>query len=113
MQALSPLGLEPLSDTSHYGPAREYSLMGGKGNVGFISPLSDHFCHRCNRLRLTADGNLRPCLLQDIEVPILPAMRAGEAVLPYLQKAIDVKPTGHELAQNHLPSRRCMMQIGG
>ncbi len=116
-KALEPLELAPLPGSSHDGPAREYSLAGGpaagRGNIGFISPLSNHFCEQCNRLRLTADGSFRPCLLQDVEVPFLAAMRAGEPLLPYIQKAIMVKPLGHELSQAHLPAGRCMMQIGG
>ncbi len=111
--ALAPMGLAPAEGAGNDGPAQEFSLTGGKGRVGFISPLSHHFCEECNRLRLTADGNFRPCLLQDIEVPLLPALRAGEPILPYLQKAIEAKPIGHELAMNHLPTGRCMLQIGG
>jgi len=112
-KALEPLGLAPLPGSSNDGPAQEYRLAGGKGNIGFISPLSNHFCQQCNRLRLTADGSFRPCLLQDVEVPFLDALRAGEPVLPYIQKAIAVKPLGHELSQDHLPAGRCMLQIGG
>ncbi len=111
--ALAPMGLAPVVGSSNYGPAQEFCLSGGQGRVGFISPLSDHFCQQCNRMRLTADGNFRPCLLQDIEIPFLSALRAGEPVLPYLQKAIEAKPIGHELAVNHLPAGRCMRQIGG
>ncbi len=66
---------------------------------------------------MTADGSFRPCLLQDVEVPFLAALRAGEPVLPYIQKAIESKPLGHELIQgqwqDHLPGGRCMTQIGG
>jgi GTP 3',8-cyclase len=111
--ALEPLGLSALPRGENEGPAQEFVLSGGQGRIGFISPLSDHFCQQCNRLRITADGNFRPCLLQDIEIPFLDALRAGEPVLPYIQKAIALKPSGHELALNHLPSRRCMQQIGG
>jgi cyclic pyranopterin phosphate synthase len=110
---LEPLGLEPAGADERLGPAREYLLAGGKARVGFISPLSDHFCAACNRLRLTADGTFRPCLLNDIEVPFLEALRAGEPVLPFFIKAVESKPQGHEISQNHLPSRRCMIQIGG
>ena len=81
--------------------------------MGFISPVSDHFCGECNRLRLTADGNLRPCLLSDLEIPLLPALRRGEPLLPILQQAVGMKPLGHELAHNHRPEGRCMIQIGG
>ncbi|HEX9017984.1 MAG TPA: GTP 3',8-cyclase MoaA [Anaerolineaceae bacterium] len=113
MKTLEPLGLEKIARDAYFGPAQEYRIAGGKGKLGFISPLSDHFCQDCNRLRLTADGNLRPCLLQDIEVPFLDALRAGEPVLPYIQQAIDSKPSGHEIEQHHLPTLRTMMQIGG
>ncbi len=112
-KALEPLGLAPLPGSSNDGPAQEYRLTEGRGNIGFISPLSSHFCNLCNRLRMTADGFFRPCLLQDVEVPFLSALRAGDPVLPYLQKAIELKPQGHELSQDHLPAGRCMMQIGG
>jgi GTP 3',8-cyclase len=112
-KALEPLGLAPLPGSSNDGPAQEFSLAEGRGNIGFISPLSSHFCEQCNRLRMTADGSFRPCLLQDIEVPFLAALRAGEPVLPYIQKAIAIKPLGHELSQDRLPAGRCMLQIGG
>jgi GTP 3',8-cyclase len=112
-EMLQPLGLKPCEDKSGSGPAREYAIPGAKGRVGFISPVSDHFCGECNRLRLTADGHLRPCLLSDLEIPVLPALRRGESVLPLLQQAVGMKPLGHELAHNHRPEGRCMIQIGG
>jgi cyclic pyranopterin phosphate synthase len=111
--SLAPLGLAALQGRSDLGPAREYRLAGGVGKLGFISPLSSHFCQECNRLRITADGNFRPCLLRDIEIPFLPALRAGESVLPYMQKAIDEKPLGHQLGQEHVSTLRRMQQIGG
>jgi GTP 3',8-cyclase len=110
---LAPLGLAPVGTPSFNGPAQEFTLVGGLGRIGFISPLSEHFCQHCNRLRITADGNFRSCLLQDIEIPFLAAIRAGEPVLPYMQKAVDSKPSSHELDDNQLPSGRCMIQIGG
>ena len=75
--------------------------------------VGDHFCQDCNRLRLTADGNLRPCLLNDVEIPLLEDLRAGLSIQGHLKQAIDSKPESHELAQMHLPTRRCMQQIGG
>jgi cyclic pyranopterin phosphate synthase len=110
---LEPLALVALPGHLHDGPAREFQIPGAQGRIGFISPLSEHFCEECNRLRLTADGAFRPCLLQDIEVPVLTAMRAGADVLPLMQQAVDAKPSGHELAQASLPRARCMLQIGG
>ncbi len=108
------MGLEPVYKLDHLGPAKLYKLPGGKGFVGFISPLDDdHFCSRCNRLRLTADGNLRPCLMSDYEVPLLPAIRAGEDISKIIAQVIKVKPAHHELVLNHTPENRNMMQIGG
>jgi GTP 3',8-cyclase len=112
-EILEPLGLEAVDGKIGNGPAREYRLKGGQGTVGFITPMGDSFCEKCNRLRLTADGNIRPCLLSDIEIPVLAALRAGEPILPYLQKAVALKPEGHGLTKSFEPGRRCMMQIGG
>ena len=105
--------MQPVSGKSGSGPAREYAVQGGQGRIGFISPISEHFCGECNRLRLTADGCLRPCLLSDLEIPIREALRRGEPVLPLLQQAVLMKPQEHELVQNHRPLTRCMIQIGG
>ncbi len=57
--------LTPVHGPRGNGPARYYHLAGAEGTVGFIGALSDHFCSACNRLRLTADGRLRPCLMSD------------------------------------------------
>jgi cyclic pyranopterin phosphate synthase len=116
---LEPLGLtraaapEQVSERVIEGPAHEYYLPGARGRIGFISPLSEHFCQECNRMRVTADGNFRPCLLKDEEIPFLQALRAGQPVLPYLLQAVESKPAGHTLAELGLPTRRCMQQIGG
>ena len=66
-----------------------------------------------NRLRLTADGNLRPCLLSDVEVPLLTTLRAGGDIRPLLYRSMEIKPENHELNRNIAPVARCMMQIGG
>jgi cyclic pyranopterin phosphate synthase len=113
MKLFAPLGIAPVDKKVGNGPAKEFRLPGARGTIGFISPLGESFCQNCNRLRLTADGNLRPCLLSDIEVPLLPTLRAGEPVLPLIQKAVALKPEGHELQQHVSPYNRCMMQIGG
>lgn len=108
------MNLQPIYQPEQLGPAKLYQLPGAKGFVGFISPLDDdHFCSRCNRLRLTADGNLRPCLMSDFEVPLLAAMRAGEDISELITKVIKLKPARHELLLNHTPENRNMMQIGG
>jgi cyclic pyranopterin phosphate synthase len=67
---LEVLNLVTVEGPNGNGPARTFKIPGAKGTVGFISPLSEHFCQSCNRLRLTADGYLRPCLLQDDEINV-------------------------------------------
>lgn len=107
------LRLQPVTTPIGNGPARTFQIPGALGTVGFISPLGEHFCQNCNRLRLTADGYLRPCLLLDGEVNIRDAVRAGQPLLPLLQQAVDAKPQGHELVLQHYPESRRMAQIGG
>lgn len=114
MEILRPLGLQPVEPAGESGPALPYRLKGAMGTVGFISPLTEqHFCQRCNRLRLTADGHLRPCLMSDVEIPVLPALRAGKPIESILNEAIQKKPIGHQLANHISPNGRCMIQIGG
>jgi len=110
---LSTFNLESVVNPIGNGPARTFRIPAALGTVGFISPLGEHFCQSCNRLRLTADGHLRPCLLLDGEVNIRNAVRAGEPLLPFLQQAVDSKPQGHELLLQHYPESRRMAQIGG
>jgi len=99
------------------GPARYYQLPGAEGTIGFIGALSDHFCGTCNRLRLTADGHLRPCLLSDYEIDLRPALRDSldlEAVKSILAQAIRSKPAHHHLGEAlSPPQERTMAQIGG
>ncbi len=112
-QILAPLGLQPVENGIGSGPAREYAIPGAPGRIGFISPLSERFCEHCNRLRLTADGSLRPCLLHDIEVPLREALRTGANLQPYFAQALELKPLEHQLNADISPTGRCMMQIGG
>lgn len=110
------LGLQPDQSNEWFGngPAKIFQLPGALGHVGFISALEEeHFCKRCNRMRLTADGNLRPCLMSDEEIPLLAALRAGENIEPLFADAIIRKPKKHDLINHHQPQNRSMMQIGG
>lgn len=95
--------------------ARDFKLRGGKGTIGFITPMTEHFCAGCNRLRLTADGKVRPCLLTEIETDILGPLRAGisdEELLKLLGVASQFKPEHHE-ALGAWRGQRNMVQIGG
>ncbi len=115
LERLKPLGIEPANGGTQagYGPAQQYWIPGAPGRIGVISALGEQFCSTCNRLRLTADGYLRPCLMNDGEVYLLDAIRRGEPVLPLLQQAVHNKPRQHLLDQGQSPNGRCMTQIGG
>jgi cyclic pyranopterin phosphate synthase len=98
------------------GPARYWHFPGAPGTLGFISPVSDHFCAGCNRLRLTADGRLRPCLLSDDEIDLRGPLRAGiedTALRELLATAVARKPARHHLDEGRRATRREMSQIGG
>ena len=103
--------LEPLAEEG--GAAKLYRLPGARGNVGLISPVSAHFCGSCNRLRLTADGKLKPCLHSSVEFPIKGLDREGMAEV--MKEAILGKPEWHGLLDyaNRSQSRRSMNRIGG
>ncbi|NMB88003.1 MAG: GTP 3',8-cyclase MoaA [Chloroflexi bacterium] len=113
LRRLAPLDPQPVASTCGCGPARSYTIAGGRGVIGLISPIGDHFCGSCNRLRLTADGNLRPCLLNDQEVPLRPALRAGQPLEPLFEQAARLKPSGHQLDLRPALGGRSMRQIGG
>lgn len=102
------------------GPARIYRIQGGKGEIGFISPVSHHFCESCNRLRLTADGYLRACLLSDEELDLKDPLRSGcsDSELEDLIKTIIAKkPTRYDIAiSDKIHFKKCvrdMHSIGG
>ncbi len=94
------------------GPARYYTFPGALGTVGFISPMSRHFCSECNRLRLTADGKIRPCLFSDTEYDVRAALRGevDKSVEDVLFEALGAKPDEHH---NKVGTERQMSQIGG
>lgn len=97
------------------GPAKYYRLPGALGTIGFISAISNHFCAKCNRLRLTANGKLRPCLFDKHEVDIKTPLRAGastEELAGIIARAIALKPDKHHMQQGWQGSRT-MSQIGG
>jgi GTP 3',8-cyclase len=117
---LTVLGpLEPLTRDVAAGPARTFRVPGFRGELGFISPMSEHHCCTCNRLRLSSDGKLRPCLLGSQELDLKEPLRQGrsDGFLGFLfQEAIKIKHrrAGHSLAR----SGSCfhdlsMVSIGG
>ena len=94
------------------GPATYWRFPSAAGTVGFISAMSHHFCAACNRMRLTCDGGIRPCLFSDAEYPVRAALRAGDdaAVLRVWHEALMHKPKQHATIEG---TERFMSQIGG
>jgi len=98
------------------GPASYYRLAQARGSIGFIGAVSEAFCEHCNRLRLTADGHLRPCLLADGEIDLKTPLRQGadqEGLKQLIAQAVAAKPYRHRLGEHLPPKGRAMAQIGG
>jgi GTP 3',8-cyclase len=116
-ERLSGLGtLEPSLPITGNGPARYYRFSHASGTVGFIAPISKHFCFSCNRLRLTADGKLRPCLLDDREVDLRQPLRSGasdQELKKAITESIRKKPQQHGLNNGRTSKKRLMSQVGG
>lgn len=102
MKLVSPVAtLTPCGSSKGAGPAKMYTMLGSggaKGEIGFISPLSHHFCDQCNRLRLTSEGKLRSCLLNDKETDLKGIIRGGGSdgdIIAQIREAVMRKPKGH------------------
>lgn len=98
------------------GEAKLFRLPGAKGDLGFISTVSEPFCASCTRARLTADGRLRLCLLREGEVDLLTPLRAGatlDELRALILDGIWNKPWGHALSEGVIPLNRVMSEIGG
>ena len=92
--------LVPVTRTINDGPAKKFQLEGARGIVGFITPISSHFCSECNRLRLTSRGTLRPCLLNNYEKDILNPLRNGasdDELKQIIINTLTKKPSFHGL----------------
>jgi len=90
--------LHPVAQSSDDGPAQRYRLEGAEGEIGLIQPISQHFCATCNRLRLTANGQLRLCLLSNLQVDLMTPLRNGcsdEELSNIILSAVQKKPMQH------------------
>ncbi len=104
--------LNPVESMS-FGPAMMYTSVGFKGLIGFISPMSHQFCHLCNRIRLTCDGKIKPCLGENGEIDILTILRNNpERLDEVVEAAVFNKPKGHHFNEEY-KSLRSMNKIGG
>lgn len=106
-----------LSAISSNGPARYYRLSGASGTIGFISPITEPFCSDCNRLRLTSNGRLCPCLLSDEGVDLKQPLRSevsSEEIKRLISKAVALKSERHHLCEDvPISIKRRMSQAGG
>ena len=115
---ISTIGkLIPVKNSINDGPAERYKFEGARGEIGFIGALSHHFCNRCNRLRLTASGQLRPCLLSDHYEDLKSPLRKGcsdEELAEIFLAAVHHKPSDHNLSiSNPAEILSQMSSIGG
>ena len=115
LEEIAPLF--PVEREEHTGPARMFQFKNAKGKIGFISPLSNHFCDSCNRLRLTADGKLRTCLFSDNETDLKTPLRNGcsdKELEEIITTAILNKPEKHKVLDPSFEKcHRGMSAIGG
>lgn len=109
--------------------AQTFSIAGGKGRVGFIASLTESFCDQCSRVRMTADGKIRPCLFSEVEVPVGDLLRknaADEEIIAALREAVRIKPAGNQFRNqpfnihdqnssehDDVPSKVVMRSLGG
>ncbi len=107
--------LEPTINR-HKGPAKMFKLKGGKGEIGFISPISTHICSECNRIRLTSDGNIMPCLFSDIKYDVKKLLRTNasdDEIKAFIKNAVKEKPNRkYEIGQIK-KCQRSLINIGG
>ncbi|MBN1470632.1 MAG: GTP 3',8-cyclase MoaA [Syntrophaceae bacterium] len=114
-------GLEQLKSKKNKsdGPARIFRIKGGAGEIGFINPVSEHFCATCNRLRLTSDGKLRACLLNETEIDLKKALRencSNAELEKLIWDAVLLKPQKHDVVCTDNSLKKCsrnMSEIGG
>jgi cyclic pyranopterin phosphate synthase len=108
--------LIPETEFRTNGPATYYQIPGRKQRIGFIGAMTNlHFCENCNKLRLTCDGKLRPCLGSYLEFDIMKPLRDGatdEELRQFFLNVVERKPEQHDFRDNYQPNRR-MIAIGG
>jgi GTP 3',8-cyclase len=108
--------LEPVAGPRGNGPATYFGFPGAPGTVGVITPMSHNYCDRCNRMRLTADGQLRPCLFGEIQTNLRDPLRRGEPLEPLVRHTLRIKPERHWLVQGSATGSgglRALSEVGG
>jgi cyclic pyranopterin phosphate synthase len=108
--------LQPVAGPGGNGPARYFAFPGARGTVGVITPMSHNYCERCNRMRLTADGQLRPCLFGHLQTNLRDPLRAGQPLEPLIRHTLAVKPERHWLEHGTDAGSgglRALSEVGG
>lgn len=106
-------GLKPIN--SEHSVAKYYQFPGARGKIGFINPISDHFCRDCNKIRLTADGKLKPCLHTNEEIDLKESLahQDFDLLTKTIKETIELKPEKHYLLEREERVLRDMNKIGG
>lgn len=117
-QIAEAFGMEPVEENGCLsGPATRFRIPGAAGELGFIGAVTNEFCQRCNRIRLTPDGKLRGCLMADGEVDLRALLREGvsdDGLMSILAGLMREKPERHAINEIHfIRPQRTMSQIGG
>ncbi|HYW12965.1 MAG TPA: GTP 3',8-cyclase MoaA [Longimicrobium sp.] len=108
--------LQAVAGPGGNGPARYFAFPGARGTVGVITPMSHNYCERCNRMRLTADGQLRPCLFGHLQTNLRDPLRRGEPLEPLIRHTLSVKPERHWLEHGTDAGSgglRALSEVGG
>lgn len=107
--------LESISSGQYCGPAKPYRIAGAQGTLGIITPMSDHFCNSCNRIRVTATGRLKSCLFSEQAVELKPLLPLGEEeIVRVLREVISNKPARHRMdSEATMAAPFSMSNIGG
>jgi cyclic pyranopterin phosphate synthase len=108
--------LQPVAGPAGNGPARYFAFPGARGTVGVITPMSHNYCSTCNRMRLTADGQLRPCLFGHVQTNLRDPLRRGEPIEPLVRQTLRIKPERHWLVQGSDEGSgglQALSQVGG
>lgn len=108
--------LQAVEGPAGNGPATYFRFPGAPGTVGVITPMSHSYCDRCNRMRLTADGRLRPCLFGDLHTNLRDALRLGQPLRPLIVQTLAIKPERHQLVRGEATGSGgliALSQVGG
>jgi cyclic pyranopterin phosphate synthase len=106
--------LKPISTGNYCGPAKPYQIEGARGTIGIITPMSEHFCSTCNRIRVTANGLVKSCLFSERAYDLKPYLQSEDNLYEVLHDVIKNKPPRHHMnSENTMPAPFSMARIGG